>query len=113
MHRATAGRTPGSRGVPESGSHELDVLLRNRLLPPGGDVSRLTALLDDPEVIVFLDDLFNTRFNVGCYVSGRHSEALRARADLLPFPLGQSYPFAALDPPALDSHTGTLKAHTK
>src|SRR5215208_2583890 len=75
------------------------------LLPLCGYLSRLAALFDDPEVFVFLDHLFNTRFDiVGC-VPGRDSEALRTRTDLLPFPPGQSYADGAVDPPALASKT--------
>lgn len=69
-------------------SYQLDVLLRSRLLQLRGHVSRLAALLDDPEVLVFLDYFFNAWLDVGGYVPGRDSEALRSRANLLPFPLG-------------------------
>ena len=63
--------------------------------PPCGYLSRLAALLDDPEVLVFPDHLFNARFNVVGCVPGRDSEALRSRADLLPFLPGQLYADAA------------------
>jgi hypothetical protein len=83
----------------ESGDYLLDdlhVLLRHRLLPPCGYLSGVTALLDDPEVFVFLDDLFNAGFNVGGCMPGRDSETLGSRADLLPFLAGKSQADAAI-----------------
>ena len=64
------------------------VLLRYRLSPLCGYVTRLAALFDNPEVFVFLDHFFNARFNVDGCVPGRDSEAFRSRADLLPLPPG-------------------------
>src|SRR5215208_187168 len=83
------------------------------LLPLCGFLSRLATLFDDPEVFVFLDHFFNPRFNVDGCVPGRDGEALRSRADLLPFPPGEPYALAALDPPALASKTCRRKARTK
>src|SRR5215208_859247 len=98
-------RAPALLGRRQYLSHDLDLLLRHRLRPLCGYVSRLAALFDDPEMFVFLDHLFNARFNVDGCVPRRHSEAFHSRANLLPFPLGQFYADAAIDPRALASKT--------
>jgi hypothetical protein len=78
-----------SGGDAELVERDVDlVLLRYRLSPLCGYITRLAALFDNPEVFVFLDHFFDGRFNVDGCVPGRDGEALRSRANLLPFPSG-------------------------
>jgi hypothetical protein len=91
----------------------LDVLLRHRLRPLGGYFSRLAALLDDPEVFVFLDDHFYAWLNLSSYMTRRNSKAFRSGADLLPFLPRKAHADAAIKAPALASKTRHRKARAK